>query len=301
MNNLSWRGVQAFIHVAECGSFTAAAEVSGFSKANLSQHVTELEAALGVQLLYRTTRQLRLTEVGEGFLERARRGLSQLNSAAEWASQATDELKGDIRVNTVGGPIGEELLAPLMIDFQLQYPGVKVHLDFSSVRVDLIEDRYDLVVRMGELPDSTLIARKLLDLKTLYVASSEFLKQYPAIKQPEDLVEVPLICGSVDHWVLRRGEEQRVVPVAASSTRMISGRVMRQAAIAGLGVTRVSNVYVQSDINDGRLCHVLPEWAEFTPLSLVCPPLRHQLARVRALMDWLIARVPGRYALMTGE
>ncbi|MEC8428446.1 MAG: LysR family transcriptional regulator [Pseudomonadota bacterium] len=282
--------------MAEHGSFTAAAEASGSSKANLSQHVTELEAALGVQLLYRTTRRLRLTEVGEGYLERAKRAVSQLNTAAEWAGQATGELKGVIRVNTVGGPIGEELLAPLIIEFQKHYPGVNVHLDFSSVRVDLIEDRYDLVVRMGELPDSTLIASKLLDITTLYVAAPELLEQYGPIDQPEDLLNLPLVYGSVDHWLLKRGDEQRMVPVAGKGTRMVSGRVMRNAAVAGLGATRVGDVYVQSDIRDGRLIQILPEWSETTSLSLVCPPLRHQLARVRALMDWLKARAPQAYA-----
>lgn len=295
MNNISWRGVQAFIHVAEHGSFTAAADASGFSKANLSQHVTELEAALGVQLLYRTTRQQRLTEIGEGFLERAKRGVLQLNSAAEWASQSTDELKGVVRVNTVGGPIGEELLAPLMIEFQKQYPGVKIHLDFSSVRVDLIEDRYDVVVRMGALEDSTLIARKLFDINTYYVASPTFTDHYCAIDKPEDLARVPLIYGSVDHWVLKRGDEQRIIHVDHNDIRMVSGRVMRQAALAGLGVTRVADVYVQSDVDSGRLVNVLPDWAEATPLSMVCPPVRHQLARVRALMDWLAEHAPRRY------
>lgn len=296
MNNQSWRGIQAFIQVAEHGSFTAAAEASGSSKANLSQHVTELEAALGVQLLYRTTRRLRLTEVGEGYLERAKRAVSQLNTAAEWAGQATGELKGVIRVNTVGGPIGEELLAPLIIEFQKQYQNVNVHLDFSSVRVDLIEDRYDLVVRMGELPDSTLIASKLFDITTLYVAAPELLEQFGPIDQPEDLLNLPLVYGSVDHWILKRGDEQRMVPVAGKGTRMVSGRVMRNAAVAGLGATRVGDVYVQSDIRDGRLIQILPEWSETTSLSLVCPPLRHQLARVRALMDWLKARAPQAYA-----
>ena len=136
----------------------------------------------------------------------------------------------------------------------------------------------------------------MLDITTLYVAAPELLEQYGPIDQPEDLLNLPLVYGSVDHWLLKRGDEQRMVPVAGKGTRMVSGRVMRNAAVAGLGATRVGDVYVQSDIRDGRLIQILPEWSETTSLSLVCPPLRHQLARVRALMDWLKARAPQAYA-----
>jgi len=294
MNNLSWRAIRSFIYVAESGGFTAAAEASGFSKANLSQQVSELELALGVQLLYRTTRKIRLTEIGEGYYQRCRQAMAQLDSAAEWAAQSTQELRGVIRMNTVGGPLGESLLAPLVIDFQRQHPGVQVDLDFSSVRVDLIDSHYDLVVRMGELPDSSLIASRLHQVTTRYVASPQFLSQHKAIEQPSDLHSLPLICGSVDHWQLTRGSETYRLKVE-QGIRVASGRVMRQAALAGLGVTRTADVYVQADITAGRLVEVLPEWSESTPLTLVCPPLRYQLLRVRALIDWLKMHFEAKY------
>nr|WP_320135898.1 LysR substrate-binding domain-containing protein [uncultured Amphritea sp.] len=294
MNNVSWRGIRAFIYVAESGGFTAAAEVSGFSKAHLSQLVSELEAVLSVQLLYRTTRQLRLTEIGQGYYERCKLAMQQLDAAAEWASQSTDELKGVIRMNAVGGLIGEELLAPLVIDFQRQHPRICVDLDFSSVQVDLIANHYDLVMRMGELPDSSLIARKLHRVTTRYVASPDFLQGNHLIENPEDLKALSLICGSVDHWTLSRGDERRTVHVE-QGIKVSSGRVMRQAALAGLGVTRLADVYVQADLQRGRLVEVLPDWSENTQLTLLCPPLRHQLKRVRALSEWLKGRFEDRY------
>lgn len=179
MNNLSWRGIRAFIYVAECGSFTSAAEAMGASKANVSQLVSELESSLGVQLLYRTTRQLRLTEIGDGYFRKCKEAMLQLDAAAEWAQQTTSEIKGRIHMNSVGGPIGEELIAPLVMSFQSAYPNVEVELDFSKHRVDLIEDSYDLVLRVGEMPDSTLIARRLTTLRTHYVASPDFLERHP--------------------------------------------------------------------------------------------------------------------------
>lgn len=99
----------------------------------------------------------------------------------------------------------------------------------------------------------------------------------------------------MDHWLLVRGHEQQLVQ-ARKGLRIISGRAMRQAALAGLGVTRLTDAYVQADIVRGDLVEVLPEWSEATPLSLVCPPHRYQLARVRALMDWLQAQFPQAYA-----
>ncbi len=286
MNDISWRGIRAFIAVAEHGSFTAAAEATGYSKANLSQQVSDLEAALRAQLLHRTTRSLRLTEVGEGYYQQCKRAMVMLDSAAEWASQSADDLTGRIRMNAVGGLFGDELIAPLVVSFQQHYPDVEVNLDFSSVRVDLIEEKYDLVVRMGHMPDSTLIARNLGNVHTRYVASPEFLKEHGPVEKPEDLKLLPLIYGSVDHWIMTRGKEQRIIHVE-KGMKVVSGRAMRRAAIAGLGVTRLADVYCQPDIDNGQLVEVLPQWSEKTPISLVCPPVRHQLARVRALMKWI--------------
>jgi len=117
MNTLSWRWVRAFLLVAEHGSFTSAADASGQSRANLSQQVTALERALGVQLLHRTTRSLRLTATGQGYYERSLQAFRQLESAAEWAMQSSQELKGLIRMSSVGGLIGEELIAPAGVPF----------------------------------------------------------------------------------------------------------------------------------------------------------------------------------------
>lgn len=294
MNDISARGIRAFIFVAEYGSFTAAAEVTGFSKANLSQQVTELEKSLQVQLLYRTTRRLRLTEVGKGYYERCKRAMAALDAAAEWAAQSTSELKGKIRMNSVGGLLGEELIAPLVLSFQQKYPEVQVNLDFSSVRVDLIEDHYDLVLRMGELPDSTLIAKKVRSVTTRYVASPQFIQQHGPIDKPEDLKKLPLIYGSVDNWVMVNGDQQRIIHID-KGTKAVSGRVMHQAALVGLGVTRLADVYCQADIDQGNLIEVLPKWSEQTQISLICPPVRHQLSKVRALMSWITDNFESRY------
>ncbi len=294
MNNISWRGIRAFIYVAEHGSFTAAANALGGSKANVSQLVTELEGALGVQLLFRTTRQLRLTDIGSGYYQRCKVAMLQLDSAAEWATESRSELKGRIRMNSVGGPIGEDLIAPLVMSFQKQYPDIEVELDFSNLQVDLLGEQYDLVLRVGALPDSTLVARHLCNLTTYYVASPDFLNQHGPITNPEDLERLPLIHGSVEHWILKKGPEQRIIHTNRG-VKAATGRTMRQAVIAGLGVTRLTDVYCHTDIQNNKLVDVLPEWSEETPLSLVCPPTKYHLQRVRTLIDWIIERFDKGY------
>lgn len=292
-----WNGIRSFLAVAEHGSFTAAADATGLSKASLSQQVSELENQLGVQLLHRTTRQLRLTELGQGYLTQCQQGVAQLENARRWVSQSTDAMQGTIRMNAVGGLIGEELIAPLLIRFQQQHPDIHIKLDFSSQRVDLLSSDYDVVMRMGELPDSTLIARRLHTITTRYVASPGCLAEYPDIAHPRDLARLPLIYGSVSEWQFSNGEEQVTVH-AQQGFQIANGRVMYQAALAGQGVARLADVYVQGAISHGELLEVLPDWQLSTPLSLVCPPGRYQLKRVRALMDFLIDQFPALYQQM---
>lgn len=294
MNNQNWTGIRSFLAVAEHGSFTAAADASGLSKAALSQQVSALELALGVQLLHRTTRKLRLTELGEGYLARCREAMGALTLADEWVTQSAGAMAGPLRVNTVGGLVGEELLAPLLLAFQQAYPEIELQLSFSSQQVDLLAQQYDLVIRLGALADSSLIGRQLQQMTTRYVASPAFIASHPPITQPADLKTLPLVCGSVSEWLFQReGEQQRIK--VGQSFRIANGRVMCQAAMAGLGVARLIDVYVAQALAEGQLVEVLPQWREITPLTLLCPPAQYPLHRVRVLMDWLVQRLPERY------
>ncbi|MDO5639208.1 MAG: LysR family transcriptional regulator [Neisseria sp.] len=286
MNNISWRGIRAFLQVAESGSFTAAADATGLSKANISQLVSELERQLGVQLLYRTTRRLQLTEIGKGYHARCEQAIAALDAAAEWAMQSTNAVKGVIRVNSVGGVVGENLIAPLLLAFQRRYPEVEVRLDFSSIRVDLIDGHYDLVIRMGDLPDSTLMVQKLHNFTTHYVATPELLARYPAINHPDDLKNLPLICGSVDHWQFSKNGTKASINVE-KGLRINSGKALRHAALAGMGVVRNSDIYVAADIARGDLTDILAGWSPPIAISMISPPLQHQLKRVSTLQAWL--------------
>ncbi|KZL26410.1 LysR family transcriptional regulator [Pseudovibrio sp. Ad37] len=299
MNNIYWNGLRSFLAVAEYGSFTLASDETGLSKASLSQQVSQLEEQLDVQLLFRTTRKLRLTEIGERYYEMCRTGVKQIEDASDLASQATDSLTGPIRMNAVGGLIGEELIAPLVIEYQHANPGIEVKLDFSSIREDLLETDYDLVLRMGDLEDSTLIARKLYTITTRYVASPSFVAAHSKIRHPSDLKGLPFISGSVQEWIFTRGQE-RIVVQAEKGFQISNGRVMCQAAAAGLGVARLADVYTDALIKRGELTEMLSGWKQTTPLWLVSPPTRHQLHRVRELMNYLTANFKTRYEAVLG-
>ena len=286
MDHIYWNGIRSFILVAETGSITAASKKSGLSKANISQQISELEKSLRLQLFFRTTRQIRLTDIGEDYYKQCKQGMIHLEQAFEWANQNARALKGKIRMNSVGGYIGEEMIAPLVIAFQKENPEIHVDLSFSSQKEDLLSQPYDLTLRMGDLSDSSLVAKRLKTLTTRYATSPEFMAEHGEINHPKDLNGLPLVCGSIKTWTFRRKSEEYNVHFQ-KGFQVGNGEVMKKAAIAGLGVARLIDVYVLDELKEGSLVEVLPDWRIETPVSLVCPPNRYQLHRVKALMDFI--------------
>ena len=154
---------------------------------------------------------------------------------------------------------------------------------------------------MGALPDSSLIAKKLADITTRYVASPSFLSTIPAINVPLHLKTLPLIYGSVDDWVFQKAQQQHIIHIE-KGMQIKNGLVMRQAALAGLGITRLSDIYCNAHLESGELIEVLPDWTEETPINLICPPNRYQLNRVRVLSNWLAEHFNCAYqALLTNK
>lgn len=296
MNNIQWRGINSFIHVAEQQSFTKAAEVLGIAKSNLSQSIKDLENHLKVQLLYRSTRHVRLTEIGQEYYKKCKKAFYDLDIATQLATQESNELNGTIKINCVGGILGEDIISPILLEFQQQNPGVNIHLDFSSNRVNLLDSDYDLVIRMGSLPDSNLIISPLRTVSTKYVASSSFIQQYGQITNPRQLEEVPLIYGSVKQWSLISDNDSYILHIHNNGTHVTNGKVMKQAALLGLGVTRLVDIYVQADIRNKNLVEILPEYAETTQLSIVSLPVKYQLKRVSSLIKYLKQHFNQRYS-----
>ena len=178
INRINLADIRIFVELSQAGSFTKAAERLNCSRANVSKQLAQLESDLGVTLLVRTTRTQHLTPQGEAFFERCKKSLDGIYHAIDRALEGADALAGTIKINSVGGKIGEEIIAPMVSGFMAQHPNISVDLDFSSRRVDLISGEFDFVFRMGELVDSSLIGRKLTDIEVGVYASAAYVNDH---------------------------------------------------------------------------------------------------------------------------
>ena len=284
-----------FAQVMETGSFSRAAERTGLPKSTLSRRITTLETKLGERLLTRSTRRLAITEFGERILEHARRLLEETEAASAMALHRQGVPRGVLRVSMP--PDFVELdLTPFLLQFAASYPEVRLELDLSPRRVDLLAERFDLAVRVASrLPDdSTLVARKLCELANGLYASPAYLARYGIPEKPQDLLEhigLRLIGGNGDAlpWRLSRGAEQWEGmpdgPLAANSPRL-----QRDLARHGMGIVGIDDRFAQNWVEQGLLERVLPEWAlPAVTIWCVTPGRRLLPARTTAFIDMLRA------------
>ena len=280
----------AFIAVAQEGGFTSAAEKLKTSKARVSQLVTRLEGILGVTLLHRSTRSIRLTDEGSLYFSECMRANDILSNARKQLAEDRDRISGLIRLNSVGGLFAEELLGPAINDFISDYPDVNIHLDFTSVRVDVMAEQYDLVVRMGKLEDSSLVARQLTLLGTKVVATPRFIEQHGLPAEPWDLVKFPCICGSIKRWKFlheQSGEVQEVNVVGPLSSP--NGHLLRRAALDHLGIVRLHDLYLRDDLIQQEVFSVFKDWViESQPVSLIYPKARYRTRRIKLFVEHLV-------------
>jgi len=284
-----------FAQVMETGSFSRAAERTGLPKSTLSRRITALETKLGERLLTRSTRRLAITEFGERILEHARRLLEETEAASAMALHRQGVPRGVLRVSMP--PDFVELdLTPFLLQFAASYPEVRLELDLSPRRVDLLAERFDLAVRVASrLPDdSTLVARKLCELANGLYASPAYLARYGVPEKPQDLLDhigLRLIGGNGDAlpWRLSRGAEQWEGmpdgPLAANSPRL-----QRDLARHGMGIVGIDDRFAQNWVEQGLLERVLPEWAlPAVTIWCVTPGRRLLPARTTAFIDMLRA------------
>lgn len=292
MQRENFQAIHVFVAVVETGSFSSAATHLGMTRSRISQIISALEKRVAAQLIIRSTRSMHLTEAGQLFHEQCRRGLGLINSAIEQLEEDRADISGRIRINSVGGHFGEQILAPLVLKFMALHPGVQVELDFSSQQVDLITDHYDFAVRMGELQDSTLIARPLANYESFLCASPRYLQQHGQPKDPRELSKHKLLTGSVKKWRLFRQasrEKDHMDITVKGSLDCPNGHVMRQAALANLGIAYLPAYYVADDIRQGKLEPLLPQWWHGqSHVSLVYPQTRFKIRRVQLLINYLL-------------
>ncbi len=283
-----------FVAVAEAEGFTAAARRLGVSKAMVSTAISRLERRLGARLLQRTTRRMSLTEAGASALPHAQRALLAARDAEEAATQARTSPRGMLRL-TAPMSFGLLHLAPALGAFAQEYPELRVDLVLDDRFVDLVEGGFDLAVRIGDLPDSSLIATRLGRSRNVLVAHPDYLRRARAPKTPEALGEHPALVYSVsatgDRWTLKRDGRSVTVRVQAQ-LQANSSLALRQAALQGLGIARIPAFVVGEDLAHKRLRQVLPKWElPEQGIFAVTTGRGVQPRKTRAFIDFLRARL----------
>jgi DNA-binding transcriptional LysR family regulator len=278
-----------FAKVVETKSFTAAARDLGISKSAVSKQVSGLEDRLGARLLNRTTRRLALTEIGAAFYDRCSRLVAEAEEAELEVTRMTAEPRGELKVN-VPFSFGISHVAPKLCGFLQQHPGVSLDITLDDRYVDLVADGYDLAIRIGNLADSSLIARKLATTRVLLVASPEYWAKRGMPQAPRDLANHECLIYSYRRMgnVWQFGTETVRV---SGRVQANNGDVLRQAAVAGHGVVVSPSFIVWEDMQAGRLVPALEAY-EPPPLGIyaVYPHSRHLSAKVRAFVDYLAAQ-----------
>jgi DNA-binding transcriptional LysR family regulator len=286
--------IEAFVKVSETQSFSEAARRLRASKSVVSRQIAALESELGARLFHRTTRSLTLTEAGRSYFERASRILADLDEANRSVIQLESAPRGKLRVNA---PMSFGLLhvAPALPDFLMRYSEVEVDMTLNDRFVDLVDEGFDVAVRIGSLEDSSLVARKLAPMRRVVCASPAYLKARGVPASPNDLKAHDCLCYS--NVALSREwsfitEEGRPWPVEVRGRLSANnGDVLKAAVLKGLGLAILPTFIVGSGLQAGTLVTVLDRFfAQEATVNAVYPHSRHLSPKVRAFVDFLVER-----------
>ena len=289
--------VEAFVETVDTGSFASAARRLRRSRSRISKQVAELEEQTGVRLFDRTTRRVSLTEGGQLYLERCRRVLDELDAAESALDRMRVEPRGRLRVSA---PLsfGVLHLAPFLPAFLQQFPQIRLDLSLNDRHVDLIEEGFDLAIRIGNLPDSSFRARKLATDRRVVCGSPDYFRRYPPPRTPEDLVRHNCLtysqAGRDDIWRFSGPEGESKVRVEGN-IRIDNGDALRLAALEGVGLVFVPTFIVGRDLQMGRLRSVLTEYnGNEIAIQALYPGGQHTPTKVQAFVNFLVQRIGRR-------
>lgn len=290
MNQLE--SMKAFVAVVEQGGFSKAARLLNKSTASITRQIQDLEAALGTRLLVRTTRRVHPTDTGEAYYLRSQRILEEIAEADAIAGEDTLRPRGRLRVNA---PVsfGMRRLQTLVPSYLAAYPDVRLELQLNDRRVDLVEEGYDLVIRIGLLRDSSLIAKRVGTVRLVLCASPAYLETAPPLTRPADLQQHNCLCysywehGRRDVWAFTGPGGEASISVSGNC-EINNGDLLTAAAEQGVGIVLQPDFLVGEALAEGRLIPLLPEWsAGVLGIHAVYPHRRHLSARVRTFIDHL--------------
>ncbi|MEM6662357.1 MAG: LysR family transcriptional regulator [Pseudomonadota bacterium] len=282
--------LRAFVQVVESGSLTKAAGALKVATSAVSRRIKDLEERLGTQLLQRTTRQMRLTAPGETFHHRATQILQALEEAETEAGDQARTLSGTLRL-ALPLSFGQSHLAPILVDFAREHPDLKLDIDLSDRHVDLIAEGHDLAFRIGNLADSTLVARRITEIRTIPCAAPTFWDKHGLPERPDDLARLPALCyvGSerIHNWRYTAPDGTDGSVLMRPAMHANNGGFLCDAAVAGLGVVLQPTFTVHEAIKEKKLVPVLCNytWPTITAYA-VYPQTRHLSARARAFIDF---------------
>ena len=284
--------MRTFVAVVDAGSFVGASDAMNMSKPAVSRYVNDLELRLNVRLLQRTTRKLSLTEEGEVFYHRCQDLLAGIDAAEAEISSRSSEASGVIKINAPMS-FGIKHLAPLWGEFQAAHPKVRLDITLGDRQVDLVEEGYDMAIRIARLPSSSLISRKLTSTRALLCASPEYLRKAGTPIHPSELANHRLISYSLgaenDEWGFD-GPDGRVSVKATPLIRANNGDTCRIAALNHQGLALQPNFLIAEDIRSGALVEVMPEYCSIDfSIYVIYPSRKHLSPKVRVMVDFLIA------------
>ena len=290
------RAISVFRRVIELGSFKAAAEDLGLSKAAISKNINELEDYLQSPLINRTTRKMHITENGQLYYNHVRSILDDLSSADLSIIESSHRPSGLLRIS-VPMSVGIAVINSAICDFKKSYPEITIELKMSDQYIDLVEQGIDVAIRGGgELKNSNLKSRKLKSVSRVLCASPGYLKNAPALTTPEDLAAHSCLLYSLSasptNWLFRCNDEVKIIDVDLTASSggytVDNGIALKQAAVADLGIMLIPEILVSAELTSGELIHLLPEWKpDNHALYAVYPYHRETSPKVRTFIDFL--------------
>jgi len=292
-----FENMDTFIRVVETGSISAAADRIGVAKSAVSRRLKELEEHLGVELFHRTTRRLNLTDTGREFYHQSVRILADVYEAELSTSQSHATLKGRLKV-AVPSSFGLMHMGPAINDFLLSHPLIEFDLDFNDRIVDIMQEGFDLAVRIARLPDSSLIARRLAPVRQVLCASPSYLEKMGTPKSPNELIDHQCLVYSLtrdnEQWSFLNEQGEAIKVGIHSYLKTSSGDYLRCAAVDGLGVALLPTFIVFDELEQGRLLPLLSNYKNSVLHAYaIYPQTRHLSQRVRTFVDFLIKRFEG--------
>jgi len=291
--NVDLNQILIFVKVAESGSFTKAAELLKQPKSRISRRLAALEKSLGTQLIYRTTRQMQLTETGKDYFRRCAPLIQDLENANNAMTSHAEEISGTLRI-TAPEDYGKYILAPLIDEFMKKHPKIKIEVILSGAYLDLVKESIDIAFRIGNLKDAAMKSKRISSILAILVASPAFLEKHPPITKPEQLANVPCLSfrfGQRNQWRLIREKQDIKVkvqgPIIANSPEFIY-----HCTLLGRGIGMIPEFLCAEALQNGRLVQVLKGWtSEATPIHILTPVQKDIPLRTKAFMDFASTRL----------